>query len=180
MIETVVYELDQDALPIFARVSSEGITDPLAFLERFLELEAAERINTRHFMLADVEQNVAVTLFPLPPYIIDLLRPVLRTDFTFNTTEHLPVHIQRERFRPLDFEQFRLLLSATFQLEALILDGQRLHNVLFIRSSAASILELLVGRSLKRIYLHKIPHLPRGEHFVALDISQYDIEIRAI
>jgi len=179
-IEAIVHELDEDAFPIFARVAGEGIVDPRAFLERFLELEALERLNTRSFMLSDVTQNLAVVLLPLPPYITDLLRPILHPELTFHTTEHPPVHIQKDHFRPLDFEQFRHLLSSTSQTDALILDGQLLRNVLLIRASAASILELLVNRALKRIYLHKIPHLPRRDRFVSLDISHYEVEIRTI
>ena len=160
-IEAVVHELDEDAFPTFTRVSGEGISNPAEFVERFLELEAAERINLRNLMFSDVKQNLAVVLFPLPPYITDLLRPCLSKELSFTTTEHPPVHIQKDKFQSLDFDKFRQLLSSTSRIDSLILDGQCLHNVLVIRSSAAGVLELLMKKSLKKIYLHKIPHLPR-------------------
>jgi hypothetical protein len=176
-IEAVVRELDEDAFPIFRRVVGEGITNPIEFVRRFLEIEATESIKIRNLMVADLKRNLAVVLFPLPPYITELVRPVLPRDFSFNTTEHAQVHIKRDNIPFLDFDRYRDLLSVTTPIDTLILDGQRLHNILTVRSNAASILELFLNRSLKKIYLHKIPHLPRGERFVTLDISQHDVEL---
>jgi hypothetical protein len=179
-IEAVVQELDEDALPICKRISGEGITHPRAFLDRFFELEAAERLRVRQLLLADVTQNTALVLFPLPPYVTYLLRPVLARELSFNTTEHVPVHIQREDIQPLDYDQYRQLLNTTNTIHSLVLDGQGFKKILTIRSNAAGVLELLLKKSLKTVYLHKVPHLPRGERFVSLDLSQYPVEIHAI
>ena len=179
-IEAVIHELDVDALPIFTHVSGEGITDAGAFLERFFELEAEERLHIRQHLLSDVIQNAAVVLYPLPPYVTDLLRPVLTRELLFNTAEHVPVHIQREHIPSLDYDNLRQLLNTTSTMHSLVLEGQGIKKILTVRSNAASILELLLNQSLRTIYLHKIPHLPRGEHFVSLDLSQYELEIHAI
>ena len=179
-IASVVRELDGDASPIFTRVSEEGITNPVAFVERFLEIEASERMDVRNCMLSDIRQSLAIVLFPLPPYIIELVRPVLNRRFSFNTTEHPPVHIQRDNFSFLDYEKIQQLFGITHDMHSLVLDGMRFQNTLAIRPNAASVLELLLAKSLNRLYFHKIPHLPHGERFITLDMTGYDVEIRCI
>lgn len=176
-IEAVVRELDADALPIFTRVSAEGIADPVEFVERFLEVEASERLTIRDLMLSDVRQNQAIALFPLPPYITEILRPALSREFSFNTTEHPQVHIQRDKIQPLDYGKYRKLFNIAHNVSSLILDGKRHNQILTLRPNTASILELLLDKSLKRIFIHKIPHLPHGDQFVTLDVSSYEIEI---
>ena len=179
-IGIVVRALDRDAFPIFTRVCAEGITDPAVFVERFLEIEASERMHVRNCMLSDVRQSLAIVLFPLPPYIIELLRPVLNRKLSFNTTEHVPVHIQRDKFPLLDYEKYQQLFSSAHGIHSLVLDGQRSQKTLTIRPNAASLLELLRSKSLKRVYFHKIPHLPHGERFVTIDIADYEIEMHNI
>jgi hypothetical protein len=131
-------------------------------------------------MLSDLRQSLAIVLFPLPPHIIELLRPVLNRKFSFNTTEHVPVPIQRDNFPFLDYESFQQLFSVAHDIRYLVLDGLRFQKTLTIRPNAASILELLLTQSLSRIYFHKIPHLPHKERFVTLNIARDKIEIRNI
>ena len=102
---------------------------------------------------------------------------MLAKELAFDSTEHAKVHPLKAKLPSLSEDECRERLSRMLTISSLVLDGWHFHKVLTIRASAASILELLLSKCLKKIYIHKIPHLAPGESFVTLDVAEHEVEI---
>lgn len=175
-IEKVIKELDGDSLPLIKKVRESGIKDPQIAVSMLLTEEASQNLNIRRLLLNNLANGKAAIFLPLPPHILDMILPVARDGMVFNSEEKVPPHVEKYDIPQLDFFEVSEIIKKIEGVESLILDGQiTKDNSIFIRRNVAYILEDLISRtdesSFNQVLLHKIPHIPKGQYFVELDVG---------
>lgn len=179
-IEKIIYELDSDMMYMYENIKKSGIQIPKDFIYKFVDEEANRALNIRKEIKAAVMKKPVGVFLPLPPHITDAIMSVSSSKYVYNTEDKEPAHTQKYKVKKLK-PHMVLEVNENFKdIDTLVMDGQVIAGKLMVRDLVANILNLLfsVGK-LKKIYFHKIPHIPKGQNFVAIKLLN-NVEIERI
>lgn len=179
-IRAFLEEAQPEDLVILESVLSAGDMSVSDVVCEYAMREAEASLRSRRSLIADLREESFAVFLPLPPHVVDLVRDRLGEAHCFNTEERVPSH---QRFLPqvsLGGSNFAAAFEQLSETTVVALDGQYENEGIFIRSSVAPLIGSMRDRQLKRVYFHRIPHIPPGQEFsnVALDFER--VEVRFI
>ncbi len=170
-IRDVVEELDRDSMSLFEIVEKSGITNPRFFVQMFLAEEQEAALKVRKRLVNDLMKLKAGVLLPLPPYILDAILSVVPDNMIYNTEDKEPGHIKMFHFPKMKPHDVSDITRRFKGVSTMIIDGQRVKNKILIRANTAQVIEMLMTKNLKTIFIHRIPHLPPEQKFVTVDVG---------
>ena len=178
-IFSTILELNIDYIPNFQKAKKEypTISSPQEFILKLAERDAKRNIELKKEIIEKLFKKEAAVFLPLPPHIYDALYVSIPQGYLFNTEEKVPHHLEKAPFENLPPHFVPEVLTRIGSLPYLITDGQKIGNKLFVRSSVATIISYMLSQNLKKIYFHNIPHIPKKQHFVSVNLDNIAIQI---
>lgn len=173
-VEEVITQLDVDSLPIFNKVKGNK-KDPMQVVADFLGLEAQINLASRREMVKHLQKDEALVFLPLPPHIFETVITSVSEHLIFNSEDKEPAHIAKHHIPKLN--SGLEVIEKYSDMEIAVTDGQIINNNLIVRENVAAVLGFLMKNNLKKIFFHRIPHLPKGQNFVKLTVDRSLISI---
>lgn len=173
-VEEVITQLDVDSLPIFNKVKGNK-KDPMQVVADFLSLEAQINLANRREMVKHLQKDEALVFLPLPPHIFETVITSVSEHLIFNSEDKEPAHIAEHHIPKLNSGVE--VIEKYSDMEIAVTDGQIINNNLIVRENVAAVLGFLMKNNLKKIFFHRIPHLPKGQNFVKLTVDRSLISI---
>jgi len=173
-LEEIITQLDSESLPIFNKVKGDK-KDPLQVIADFLGLEAQINLASRREMVKYLQKNEALVFLPLPPHIFETVITSVSDKLIFNSEDKEPAHIAKHHVPKLN--SGLEVIEKYSDMEVAVTDGQIINNHLIVRENVAAVLSFLMKNNLKKIFFHRIPHLPKKQNFVKLSVDRSRISI---
>jgi len=182
-IEDYIKQVEPTVLPLFYKLRDEmKITKVQEMISALIQEEINQGMLNRDTICEYLRNDKAVVLLPLPPHIIDYLASSMKKGFVYNTEEKEPAHLAviDGKYEYLSLDNLSDVIKVTKNVETVVCDGQRLNGSVLVRPVTATLMEALLNKKVRTLYIHKIPHLPKGQKFTKIDLSDYELEVREI
>lgn len=150
-------------------------TSPSQVIADFLGLEAQINLASRRKMVKYLQKDEALVFLPLPPHIFETVITSVSDKLMFNSEDKEPAHIAEYHIPKLN--SGLEVIEKYGYMEVVVTDGQIINSNLIVRENVAGVLSYLMKGNLKKIFLHRIPHLPKGQNFVKLTVDRSVISI---
>lgn len=173
-VEEVIAQLDIDSIPIFNKVRGNK-TSPSQVISDFLDLEAQISLASRREMIKYLQKDEALVFLPLPPHIFETVITSVSENLIFNSENREPAHIARYHIPKLN--SGLEVIEKYSHMEVAVTDGQIINKNLIVRENVAAVLSFLMKNNLKKIFFHRIPHLPKGQNFVKITVDRSLVSI---
>jgi len=140
----------------------------------FIE-EGIYNLQTKRQLLLDLIHNDnALVLLPLPPHLFFNFLEFLHEGQIINTDQIIPPHLEEFKKLIIDVDVIGPIeLHEKFQkAEIIIIDGMKTKGGVIIRRNVANLIAQYIN-SIKKIYFHSIPHLPKDQNFALINDKNF-------
>ena len=144
----------------------------------FIE-EGIYNLQTKRQLLLDLIHNDnALVLLPLPPHLFFNFLEFLREGQIINTDYIIPPHLEEFKELIINIDVIDPIeLHEKFQkAEIIVIDGMKTKGGMMIRRNVANLTAQYIN-SIKKIYFHNIPHLPKDQNFTLITDKNFMAKI---
>ena len=144
----------------------------------FIE-EGIYNLQTKRQLLLDLIHNGnALVLLPLPPHLFFNFVEFLSEGQIINTDNIIPSHLEEFREMIVDIDIIDPIeLHEKFQkADIIVIDGMKTKGGMMIRRNVANLTAQYIN-SIKKIYFHNIPHLPKDQNFTLITDKNFMAKI---
>jgi len=176
-LKEVISSHAKECLELINKIEEEGIKDTQVAVNLLLVDEAIKNLTIRRSLFTRLIRKTSLVLLPLPPHLSDPFLALADHNLVFVTDGNLPPHLRHAHYRTLDYIDLIELDNITKGIEAVVLEGYRENNNIYIRRNTASLIYQLCAKNLKDVFIHDIPHIPPHSNFVELNTGGLIVNI---